>query len=149
MLNTWHQVINFNDAWFFPPFCFLWWANAQKVVLIRLCSATQKQSKALPELSLMGYNAVFALMQNWPTACNLPPSPDILFGDEIEFTTICGSVIIVRATPSIHPCDLDWLLKALSTASFLVISYFIPWQLTLRHQPEFPEIAVVVSELLY
>lgn len=44
---------------FFSPFCFLWWANAQRVVLTRLCSATQKQSKAPPEQSLIGYNAVF------------------------------------------------------------------------------------------
>lgn len=71
----------------------------------------------------------------------------------LTFYLVLGSIydcsgalflMLILGKPSELPCDLDWPLKvkALSAASLLRISHFIPWHLTLRHHSQFSEIAI-------
>lgn len=85
-------------------------------------------------------------MQSWRATRGPPCLPILTFYFVLDW--ICDRrgalfVMFILGIPSEFPCDLDWLLKlqALSTASFLGISHFIPWHLTLRHRSEFSEIA--------
>lgn len=73
-----------------------------------------------------------------------PPVLTFYFGlDWIYGHCASQFVMLILGIPSEFPCDLDWLLKlqSLSSASFLGISHFIPWHLTLRHCSRFSEIA--------
>lgn len=93
---------------------------------------------------LIKSNAVFdakLTYHSWPC---LPTYLDIWFQVRLNLRPLWHSVCDVHSGNREFPCDLDWLLKlqAFSTLSFLGISHFIPWHLTLGHCSEFSEIAV-------
>lgn len=96
--------------------------------------------------ALICYNAVFHAGLTCHSRPHSPTYPDILFRVRLNLRPSRLSVCDVHSgnIQQVSPCDLDWLLKlqALSTASFLKKSHFIPWHLTLRHRSEFSEIAV-------
>lgn len=140
--------------------CFLCWAKKREMHLTPLCTATQpnQESKATSRRKLVFFLAFIpqpvsiccVAVFYAELTCHFEALPCL---PVLTFYLVSGWIydrggalflMLILGEPSGLPCDLDWPLKvkALSATSFLRISHFIPWHLTLRHHSQFSEIAI-------